>query len=171
MEAVLERSEAVYQDVINTYLRKLNTAQSDLLELQDHKRKALVERNLNLANEIQQQENHLQQHLESLLERRRELLTQMRNKGIAGQSLREVCRFQGWDCDPETAELLQQARQLSDSLRQTSWGTWVFTHRASQFYGSILEMIAQGGKKSMIYHDGSAINQEPTGGSLLDASI
>jgi len=171
MEAVLGACEAVYHTGIKDYLRILNTAQKALLEIQERKRVALVGRDLDLANNIQQQEDQIQKHLEVLLDRRQQLLTQMRTDGLAGQSLRDVCRFQGWDRDPETAALLQEARQLSDSLRQTSWGTWVFTHRASQFYGSILEMIAQGGKKSMIYHDGSAINQEPTGGSLLDASI
>ncbi len=171
MDAVLEPREGAYQSDLKDYLRVFNTAQSNLLELQQRKREALVARDLNLAHEIQQQESQIQNQLEGLLKQRRQMLAEMRKAGLAGQSLREVCRFQGWDRESETASLLREARQLSDSLRQTSWGTWVFTHRASQYYGSILEMIAHGGKESTIYHDGSTIHQEPTGGSLLDASI
>ncbi len=171
MEAVLESHETAYQDKIKEYLMILNTAQSNLLEVQEQKRVSLVERDLELAQKLQLQENQLHKQLEGLLQRRKQLLVHLRKNGLSGKSLRDVCRIQGWDDDPIMSSLLQEARRLAEALRQTSWGTWVFSHRASQFYGSVLKLIAQGGKKSAVYHDGSTINQEPTGGSLLDASI
>ncbi|MBL4886437.1 MAG: hypothetical protein JKY95_18150 [Planctomycetaceae bacterium] len=171
MVAVQETHEENYRHQVVVFLGDLNRVQKSLLELQKHKRDVLVARNFDEANEVQLQEENLHQQLQTLLSRRQDLLVQMRSKGFAGQTLKEVCSHLGWDREPETDLLLKQARQLSDSLRQTSWGTWVFTHRASQYYGSILELIAQGGKKSSIYHDGSSMHQEPSGGSLLDASI
>lgn len=171
MVAIEQANEEKYRHKVVEFLGDLNRVQKSLLELQQHKRTVLIDRNLEEAAEVQQQEEALHYQLQGLLGRRQDLLIQMRSEGFAGQTLKEVCRHLDWDREPNTDWLLKQARELSDSLRQTSWGTWVFTHRASQYYGSILELIAQGGKKSSIYHDGSSMHQEPSGGSLLDASI
>jgi len=171
MVAIQEVGNEAYRDKIRDYLRELNRVQGDLYELQQDKRTALIARNLEVADEVQRQEQLLHQQLQTLLEKRRELLRQMQSAGFSGQTLNDVCRNTGWDAEPETKRLFSQSRHLSESLRQTSWGTWVFTHRASQYYNSILEIIARGGKKNSIYHDGSSMQQEPSGGSLLDASI
>ena len=171
MVALQETNEEQYRHKIVDFLGELNRVQKQLLELQQHKRTVLVDRNLDEANEVHQQEEKLHHKLQELLGHRRNLLAQMRSEGFAGQTLKEVCRHLGWDRESNTGSLLNEARQLSESIRQSSWGTWVFTNRASQYYGSILELIAQGGKKSSIYHDGSTMNQEQGGGSLLGASI
>ena len=171
MQPAIESREVYFQQTMAHFLTDLNRTQEKLSELQLQKRAALIARDLDLSQQIEQKESKLHQRLYALLERRRAILVELKAEGYAGQTIKEVCQVKGWDRNPDISALLKQAQYLSDNLQENSWGTWIFAQRASQYYGSILDIIARGGKKNAIYNRDENSQMEPGGGSLLDASI
>ncbi len=156
---------------ISRFLAELTTAQKNLIAIHPAKKAALIARDFNRVTNLQRQERLLQQKLTQVLSLREHLIHNLQRTGSTGSTLYQICESQGWLTFNPLLEQFVEARELGVELRQQSWSLWTFAHRASRYYSTALELIAQRGEKQATYHHDPNAQYDAGGGSLLDASI
>ncbi|TWT59953.1 hypothetical protein [Rubinisphaera italica] len=171
MSTAPENELTGYPREISRFLTELTTAQKNLIALHPAKKAALIARDFNQVTELQRQERLLQQKLTQVLSLREHLLHNLQRTGSTGATLHQVCQIQGWLALKPLMDQFLEARSLGLELRQQSWSLWTFAHRASRYYSTALELIAQRGMKQATYNQDPNTQYDAGGGSLFDASI
>ena len=146
-------------------LTELGSTQTELLDLLQRKRTALVEADEAALASLTESEALLVERLQSCHDRRTELLRAAAAEGMPSDSLRAL--HAALD-SPEAAELRPQIKDAvlrSRLLQHHSLTNWVITQRTLIHLSNVLEIIATGGQMKPTYEKGESAH---TGGSLVD---
>ncbi len=105
--------------------------------------------------------------LKELVARRSELLDQGSRLGISASTLRElVSRL--FPAGQSITERIQNLQFHAEALRRKSWSQWVTCQKSFLYYGQLVQLIANGGRRCSSYgsHRPAAV-----GGAIVDASV
>lgn len=146
-------------------LTELGDTQTELLELLERKREALVHADEAALLELVDPEQQLVERLQSCHDRRAELLALAAAEGMPADSLRSL------HASLESPEAGELAPQINDAvlrsrlLQHHSLTNWVITQRTLIHLSHVLEIIATGGQLKPTYDKGESSNAS---GSLVD---
>ena len=162
--------ESPLLQLVQQFLDGLEQIQSELLELFEIKRRALVQGSVDEIHRLNDRERNCSARLQGLLSFRNRILTKIREQDAGIQSLEQLAlRFQhlpAWDL---ILERIRKSNRTQAKIRQASWTHWIVSHRCYNHYTEILDLIAHQGHKEPAY--GQVPHQSVTGGTMLDASI
>lgn len=133
---------------LERFAAALIDAQQTLRDILSRKRAALTCADATALAELQGPEAEAAQRLQVLAAWRSQLLRKAHDSGRRVGSLTELA---GSLVSP-IVETLERARRQAAEIQQETWVQWVIIHRCCSFYGDVVEMIAQGGRKSPTYH-------------------
>ncbi len=152
------------------FLGEVRKVQEKLLQLQSGKREALIVGDWPTVHCQEQEEQAAQQELQVLWNRRKRMLHEWQQAGIAASTLQQGVDLLGWEREARLSTMLREVRLNTERLRRESWGLWVMAQRSARCYTQLLELLAQGGEKSPVYHQHR--EAEPIGGgAFLDAAM
>ncbi len=162
--------ESPVLQLVNQFLEGLESIQTELIDLFEIKRRALVQGDVDDIHRLNGRERECAVRLQGLLAFRNRILSKIREQEPAIQSLEELAlRFQhlpGWD---RVLERIRSSNRTQGRIRQASWTHWIISHRCYNHYTEILDLIAHQGEKEAAYSQVS--HQTVRGGTMLDASI
>lgn len=168
LAAALESPFSVAELLV--FLGEVRKVQENLLQIQSGKREALIAGEWPTVHDQEQQEQAAQQELQVLWNRRKQMLHAWQQAGISATTLQQGVDLFGWEREARMSSLLREVRLNTERLRRESWGLWVMAQRSARCYAHLLELLAQGGEKSPVYHQ----HQEAEsigGGAFLDAAM
>ena len=146
-------------------LTDLGSTQTELLELLERKRAALVEIDEEALAALAEPEQRLVERLQSCHDQRARLLELAAGEGMPSDSLRSLHAVLD---SPEADELrprFSDAVLRSRLLQHHSLTNWVLTQRTLIHLSHILEIIATGGEMKPTYDKSES---STTSGSLMD---
>ena len=152
---------------LEQFAEKLIDAEQALFEILQRKRQALTAADLQALTALQGPESDAARRLQELVSWRAGLLDRARQAGRRCESLMDLAQSLPGPQSNRLLTLLKTGQRLARAVRHESWVQWVITNRCSNFYGEVLELIAQGGKKSPTYGERSWSHR---GGAVLDAN-
>ncbi len=167
---VRAESAATVLDSIRLLLQKLAETQQAFLELLHEKSEELRSPRAAHMRELVRREQLFVQQLSGLEQRRADILAEAVQRGFSSGTLRGLLQrlsAEGQKTN-DLLTLVKSCEGVAVQIRQLSWTQWIVAQRASAYFKSILELIANHGQKSPDYSHGA---QRPTvGGAILDAS-
>ena len=146
-------------------LTELGDTQTELLDLLERKREALVHVDQEALARLAEPEQQLVERLQSCHDQRADLLAAAAAEGMPSESLRAL--HAALD-SPEASNLRPQIKDTvlrSRLLQHHSLTNWVITQRTLIHLSHILEIIATGGQMKPTYDKGDS---STASGSLVD---
>jgi hypothetical protein len=115
-------------------------------------------------------EESLVADLQAHLRQREQVLQQARGMGLPFDSLASVVRTFDEPLRARLLEKIERTRRVTDANRRESWILWIVCKQSLRFFSDVIELIANGGRRTPIYlARAGAVAELSTGGSLLDA--
>jgi flagellar biosynthesis/type III secretory pathway chaperone len=154
-----------WQSELSDFLTDLNTVQDELLAVLEAKRHCLAERDLEGMQALASREVELAERLQTVQQRRTELLAAAREQGVACDNLSSLAK----ELPPGNREIL--GKQVKDAswrmrlLQHHSLTNWVVAQRSVLHLSQMIEIIATGGRLQPTYgKSGGALAR----GALVD---
>lgn len=144
-------------------LAELSDVQSELLSLLDEKRKRMVARDASGMLAAQAKEEELCQRLESIQQRRREMLELAESQGLPHDNLQQLAKAL-----PTGGKIAKDAKAAAARMRvlqQQSLTNWVLAQRSLLHIAQVMEFVATGGRLMPTYGEGTGANDR---GNLVD---
>ncbi len=152
---------------VETYLMEYDVLRQRWARILEQRRSLLALPNPKELMALCEEEKIVASALRELIARRTDLLEQGKQIGFQADTLRELAKW----IVPEAKEAGDRMGELqfhADQLRRESWSQWVTCQKSLLYYGQLVQLIANGGRKSSAYGSG---HQTVTGGAILDASV
>jgi len=161
--------ESPLLEQVKQFLDGLEEIQSELTELFELKRRALINGRASEIETMNERERDCAARLQSLLGFRNRILTKAYGVDARKGTLELISvRHQGIRGWEGVLERIQASKETQEKLRQASWTHWIISHRCYNHYTEILDLIAHQGNKEATYSP--VPHQGVRGGAMLDAS-
>ncbi len=155
------------KDLLTNYLVDLDVAQANVSAFLNQQQIRLSQ--LNSANPFDNspQDALALEELQALVTRREELLNLARSQGLKVTTLQELAN-QLEDSQGPLVNTSRLMKRRIESMHYASLSHWISCQKASLHYSQLVQLIANGGRKSLMPGSGSRVVQ---GGVILDASV
>jgi flagellar biosynthesis/type III secretory pathway chaperone len=154
-----------FDSEITALLDELASVQSELLEVLNAKRRALVTADLAQLAELQPREERLSARLVECSDRRSELLAAANREGLPSESLGKLAtRGQTGRASKLGGRVKETANRMR-LLQHQSLANWVLAQRSVLHVSQLLEIIATGGRMQPTYGDRESVHAR---GSLVN---
>ena len=152
---------------IGALLDDLSSVQSELFDVLQEKRDALIKADVPRLTDLQPREERLASRLTECQERRSALLTAAKQQGRPGESIAKVARTADAGERNKLGERVKESAARMRLLQHQSLANWVLAQRSLLHVSQLLEIIATGGRMQPTYGDtesvharGSLVNQQ-----------
>jgi hypothetical protein len=153
---------------IEELLGEIDETQNALGATYRDKRAAIREANAPEIDRLTRFEQEQISELQVHLRRREQILQRARQAGLPADSLKSLV---GTLPEPFRESLLahlDETRRTTDANRRESWILWIVCKQSLRFFSNVIELIANGGRRTPIY-SARPEAELSTGGALLDA--
>ena len=157
-----------WESELASLLKRLSTAQQELLSLLSTKRELIVRRDHQGLNDLVVREGELAAELQACQQRRQELLRQADAEGLPSRSLEELATALPRSAASALKTPVAEARQRAELIRHECLAQWVAVQRTVLHLSQLLEIIATGGRSQPTYGKGRVVER---GGSLIDQAV
>ncbi len=154
---------------IERLLSAMAETQRELAHVYHAKRQAIRDANAPAMDRLTETEQRLVSELEGQLRRRSQILQRANPLDRQADSLDAVVRSFPQPEQDHLLRQIEQVRVLADSNRRESWIVWIVCKQSLRLFGELLDLVANGGRKSPFYSF-RAGGEPSAGGTLLDAS-
>ena len=156
-----------FDSQISGLLDELASVQTELLEVLNEKRRALVAADIVQLGELQPREERLAARLAECSQRRSELLEAAQCAGLPSESVGKLAVRASSGNSSKLGGRVKEAAHRMRLLQHQSLTNWVLAQRSVLHVAQLLEIIATGGRMQPTYGDkesvharGSLVNQE-----------
>jgi flagellar biosynthesis/type III secretory pathway chaperone len=149
-------------------LKRLSTAQQELLSVLSTKRELIVRRDHQGLSDLVVREGELAAELQACQQRRQELLLQADAEGLPSRSLDGLAAALPRSAANALKNPVAEARQRAELIRHECLAQWVAVQRTVLHLSQLLEIIATGGRSQPTYGKGRVVER---GGALIDQAV
>ena len=157
-----------WESELAALLKRLSTAQQELLSLLATKREMIVQRDHQGLADLVTREGELAAELQACQQRRQELLAHADSEGLPSRSLEELATSLPRSAANALKTPVAEARQRAELIRHECLAQWVAVQRTVLHLSQMLEIIATGGRSQPTYGKGRVVQR---GGSLIDQAV
>ena len=157
-----------WESELASLLKRLSTAQHELLSLLSTKRELIVQRDHQGLADLTVRESELAAELQACQQRRQELLSQADAEGLPSRSIEELSAALPRAAAIALKTPVAEARQRAELIRHECLAQWVAVQRTVLHLSQMLEIIATGGRTQPTYGKGRLVER---GGSLIDQAV
>jgi flagellar biosynthesis/type III secretory pathway chaperone len=161
-----ESKETLKQD-LSRYFAELDSVQTQIRGLLDLQQVCLAAPDAEELQNLARQQALEIDRLQSLIQRRADLLSRAHSLGISAANLRELASRLD-DSESGFANTPQLLKLKLEALRQAGLSQWVACQKSFLHHGKLIQLIANGGRKPLMSSTGKPYIQ---GGAILDASV
>jgi hypothetical protein len=155
---------------IEDLLVAIDETQAALAAAYRDKRAAIRHANGREINRLTAIEETLVTDLQAHLRGREQILQQARQLGLPADSLSSVVHTFDEPLRERLVAQIEQTQRVADANRRESWILWIVCKQSLRFFSDVIELIANGGRRTPVYlARPGAVAELSTGGSLLDA--
>jgi hypothetical protein len=155
---------------IEDLLVAIDETQAALAAAYRDKRAAIRHANAREIDRLTAIEETLVADLQAHLRGREQILQQARQLGLPADSLSSVVRTFDEPLCARLVAQIEQTQRVADANRRESWILWIVCKQSLRFFSDVIELIANGGRRTPVYlARPGAVAELSTGGSLLDA--
>jgi flagellar biosynthesis/type III secretory pathway chaperone len=152
---------------ISALLDELASVQTELLEVLNEKRRALVTADVAQLGDLQPREERLAARLAECSQRRTELLAAAKREGLPSESVGKLAVCGSSGKQSKLGGRVKETAHRMRLLQHQSLANWVLAQRSLLHVAQLLEIIATGGRMQPTYGDresvhacGSLVNDE-----------
>jgi hypothetical protein len=153
---------------IEEFLVAIDETQDALGAAYRDKRAAIRQANAAEINRITKIEEARVVELQVYLRRREQILQRALQMGLPADSLESVARTLPEPFRDSLLAHIEKTRRAADANRRESWILWIVCKQSLRFFSDVVELIANGGRRTPIYSARAGVELS-TGGALLDA--
>lgn len=154
-----------FDTAIAALLDELASVQSELLEVLNQKRRALVSADLTQLSELQPREEQLSSRLAECAERRSELLAAAKREGLPSESVGKLAARRQPANSSKLGGRVKETANRMRLLQHQSLANWVLAQRSLLHVSQLLEIIATGGRMQPTYGNRESVHAR---GSLVN---
>jgi hypothetical protein len=154
-----------WESQIAQLLTDISAVQDDIFTVLEKKREMLVKTDLDGLNALIPQDENLVSRLQACLQRRENLLSQARQEGLPGDSIRSLADALPSEQQGDLPQRLVKNSARTRLLQHSSLTNWMVTQWALIHLSQLIEIIATGGRLQPTYGNGEPVNAS---GGLVD---
>lgn len=153
-----------WETEVSSLLDDLASAQSDLLEVLNEKRQALVDADTTSVEQLQQREEEVLKRLHDCQARRSTLLAEAAEDSVNGSLTSLAEKLPGGRRSPLSRRIHESSLKMQ-LLRNQALTNWVLAQQSLLHVAQMLEIIATGGRLQPTYGKGESPHNR---GALVD---
>jgi len=162
-------AEAELSNEIDQLLSAIITLQGELAGVYRAKRDAVRRASAADIDRLTVREERLIDLLKVHLRQRHQILQRVNPMVGPGDTLEKLVRTVAEPLRGRLLARMEEIRRLVEANRRESWVLWIVSKQSLRLFADMLELIANGGRKSPVYFAGLG-NEISFGGAILDAS-
>jgi len=136
---------------IEHFLHQLIEAQHQMLAVLHQKQTLLIRPEKEAIAAISIEEEKTLANMQSILERREELLTTARLQNVPGETIEQLCEH-FFPRNIEIHKLLNEIKHQTQRVRLLAYTNWTMTRKSMIHLSQILELLETRGQGSTTYH-------------------
>jgi flagellar biosynthesis/type III secretory pathway chaperone len=154
-----------FEAEVGSLLDELSSAQAELFEVLDQKRRALTTADVPTLAALQPREEQLLLRLTQCQERRSELLAAAKREGLPSENVAKLAMKAGGGKASKLGSRVKETAARTRLLQHHSLANWVLAQRSLLHVSQLLEIIATGGRIQPTYGDSESVHAR---GSLVN---